>query len=144
MSAGAVTRRGVAIVLTAAMAASGCATSRGSRVAAPDAKADAQSSAVFADFVQRMPLGTTLRVDRTDGRSVRGTLIKATGQLFVLQPKTRIPEPPLEIPFTTVLRVAPESSSGGSNVGKFIGAGLAAGAGAVLGIWLIALAIYGD
>jgi hypothetical protein len=74
---------------------------------------------------------------------LRGTLMKATADAIVVQPRTRLPEPPIEIPLAEVLTVTPESGNGGS-IGKAIAAGVAAGAGAALVTFFVLLSIFSD
>ena len=69
--------------------------------------------------------------------------MKATDHAVFLQPKTRMPEPLVEIPLDDVLSVTPERG-GGSHIGRAIGAGAAAGAGAALAVFLVILAAFGD
>jgi hypothetical protein len=133
-------RRPLALLLTCTIAASGCATA-GSRVT-PQTEPVSATPAI-AEFVQKLPLGSAVHVDRRGGRSVRGTLLKATPDLVIVQPRTRLPEPPVEITMADIVRVQPESSNGRS-LGKAIGVGAAAGAGAALGVFLILLAIFAD
>jgi len=134
----------MAVVMCAAVAASGCATAGATRiVSVPSPPGENAGRAVLAEYVQKLPPGTFVRVDRAKGRSVRGTLMKAASQSLFLQPKTRIPEGMLEIPLDDVLRVTPEIQSGNS-VGRAIGAGAAAGAGATLAIFLVIIAAFGD
>ena len=97
---------------------------------------------VLVEYVQKLPPGTDVRVGRARGHSVRGTLMKATDQSLFVQPKTRIPEPMLEIPMNDVVEVTPEHR--GNGVGRAIGAGAAAGAAATLAVFLIMFAVYGD
>jgi hypothetical protein len=131
--------RPAAVLVCLSLALSGCATAgaRGVRMA-PEA-----NRAVVAEYAQTLPAGTAIRVQRTDGRTVRGTLMKATSQSLVIQPRVRIPEPPLEIALTDVISVAPEQP-GRTNIAKAIGIGAAAGAGAALAVILIVIAIYSD
>jgi hypothetical protein len=99
--------------------------------------------AVLAEYVQKLPAGTAVRVDRAGARAVRGTLMKATAESVFLQPKTRIPEPLVEIKLAEILRVIPETRNGG-HLGRAIGAGAAAGAGAALAVFLVIVAAFGD
>ena len=129
--------------LCAALALPGCATSRAGAAtpAAPDGQV--AGSAVLAEYVQRLPPGSAVRVERAAGRTIRGTLMKATASSVVLQPRTRVPEPPVEIPLAEVLSVTPEPGNG-NTVAKAIGIGAAAGAAAALGVFLIILAVLAD
>ena len=98
---------------------------------------------MLAEYVQKLPPGTAVRIDRTNGRSLVGTLMKATGDSLFVQPKTRIPEPIVEVPMDDVIGVTPVSK-GSNHIGRAIGAGAAAGAGATLAIFLILIAAFGD
>jgi len=130
--------------MCAAIATSGCAATGGTRIGpVPSPSQGTASRAVLIEYVQKLPPGTAVRVDRTNGRSLRGTLMKATGQSLFVQPKTRIPEAIVEIPMDDVLGVTPVPQ-GSNNLGRAIGAGAAAGAGATLAIFLILIAAFGD
>ena len=138
-------QRLIVIVVCVTLAAPGCAAARFSGGAArmPSGQDQPIDPAVLAEYVQKLTPGTTIRVDRAGGRTVRGTLMKASDRSLVIQPKTRIPEPAIEIPLSDVLRVTPEAANGG-NLGKAIGIGAAAGAGAALAVFFIIVAVFAD
>lgn len=125
------------------LAAPGCATTRATRVQAPGHSTAAADQSLLSEYVQKLTPGSAVRVDRTAGGSVRGTLIKATDRSVVVQPRTRLPEPPVEVALSDVLSVTPESPRG-PNIAKAIAAGAAAGAGAALAVFLIIVAAYAD
>ncbi len=134
-------KRLLALLMCVTLAAPGCASSGAGRVATmPEQRPD---STVLADYVQKLPLGSPVRVELAGGRTVRGTLINATAQSLVVQARTRIPEPPIEVPLADVLRVTPDSN-GGSNLAKIIGAGVAAGVGGALVVFAVLIALYSD
>jgi hypothetical protein len=137
-------KQAMAVVMCAAIAASGCASTGAMRIAPVPSSQGTASRAVLIEYVQQLPPGTAVRVDRTNGRSLRGTLMKATGQSLFVQPKTRIPEAIVEIPMDDLLGVTPVPQGSGNNIGRAIGAGAAAGAGATLAIFLILIAAFGD
>jgi hypothetical protein len=132
---------GIAVLVAATFLTQGCAATM--RNAQPPDRPRTADPAVLADYVQRLPPGTSVKVERTSGRSLRGTLMKATADAIVVQPRTRLPEPPIEIPLAEVLTVTPESGNGGS-IGKAIAAGVAAGAGAALVTFFVLLSIFSD
>jgi hypothetical protein len=139
------TRQTIALTLCAALV-SGCASTGGPRVASgaqsqPAVSRPATDPAVMAEYVQKLQLGMKVRVDLVNGKTVKGTLMKATDRAIVVQPRTRLPEPPLELPLSDILAVTPESSNG---VGKAIGIGAAAGAAASLGVILLLIAVFSD
>lgn len=138
-------QRAIAMIVCAATATVGCATSGTTNLVPAPATADhgGATRSALAEYVQKLPAGTQVRVGRSNGHTVRGTLIKGTDQSIFIQPKTRIAEPVVEIPITDVLQVTLERH-GGNGVGRAIGAGAAAGAAATLAIFLIMFAVYGD
>jgi hypothetical protein len=137
--------RALAGVLIVAMAAPGCAMSARPRLAraeaGPSVERQLADRTVLAEYVQKLRPGSTVRVERADGRTVRGTLMKATDQLLIVQPRTRLPEPPVEIPLADVLAVTPDTGNG-SSIGKAIAVGAAAGAGAALAFFFIMVSMF--
>jgi hypothetical protein len=136
-------RNAIVLMLCATLGSTGCATARTPRVnSAPSVDQDS-ARRVLVEYAQSLPRGADVRVSRAHGRSLRGTLMKATDESVVIQPRTRLPEPAVEIPFNDVLEVTPEHH-GGSSVAKAIGIGAAAGAAAMLTVLLVMFAVYGD
>ena len=132
----------LALVLCATIAASGCASS-GARVAlAATPQTPVTDTRVMADYVQQLPAGSKVRVERTKGGSIRGTLMKATAESIVVQKNTRVPEPPVEIALATVTRVTVDG--GGSSTAKAVGIGVAAGVGGLLAFFAILAAAFSD
>jgi hypothetical protein len=134
------TRKLMAVLLCATMAASGCATASGPRVAT-DAAAPLDRT-LLADFVQRIPAGSKVRVERTTGGTLRGTLLKAGAEQVTVQRNTRVPEPPLDIPFSTITRITLDS--GGNSLGKTVAIAVGTGVGATFGVLLLLAAIFSD
>jgi hypothetical protein len=133
-----------ALLMCATVVAAGCASTGATRAVQVQPPAEGSAGrAVLTEYVQKLPAGTAVRVARASGRSVRGTLMKATTQSLFVQPKTRLPEPIVEIPMDQVLSVIPETR-GGNHIGRAISAGAAAGAGAALAVFLVILAAFGD
>src|SRR4029450_8615746 len=97
-------RKTIATVLMLAMVTTGCASAAGPRMAMAQPPGVVSTSSM-ADYVQRLPVGSRVRVERTDGTSLRGTLMKSTADLIVVQKNTRVPEPPIEIPVAQLARV---------------------------------------
>jgi hypothetical protein len=135
-----------AFILCAALATSGCATTGMTQsVVSPSPTGDKLADrAVLAEYVQRLPAGSAVRIERTHRRTLRGTLMKATDRALFVQPRTRIAEPAIEIPMDDVIGVTLETASNGASVGKAVAAGAAAGAGVVLAMILISLALWSD
>jgi hypothetical protein len=134
-------KRALAAMVCAAMLATGCASAGGRRVA--QGPAPARDTALIGDYVQRLAAGSRVRVERTDGGSLRGTLLKSSADAIVVQRDARIPEPPVEIPIAALARVTIDTS-GGTSTGKAIAIGVASGVGTFFGILAILAAAWND
>jgi hypothetical protein len=97
----------------------------------------------MADYVGRLQAGSKVRVERTDGATLHGTLMKAAPDAIVVQKNTRIPEAPVQIPLAQIARVTVENGSGTSTA-KAVAIGIASGVGAFFAILAIAFAASGD
>ena len=138
-----VVKQTLCLVICVALTTAGCATG-GTRIApVPAGQQSAASRSALVEYMQKLPAGTVVRVNRAQGHSVYGALMKASAQSIFIQPKTRLPEAIVEIPVDDVLTVTPESKHG-NNVGRAIGAGAAAGAAAAITILLILIAAAYD
>lgn len=133
----------MAVVLSGTVALGGCASAGGPAInqdpqAPPRPAVD---RAVMADYVQRIPAGSKVRLERTDGHTLRGTLMKATAETVVVQQNTRVPEPPVEVPVTSIARLTLDQ---GPSTGKNIAIGVASGVGATFAFFAILAAIFAD
>lgn len=135
------TRQLTAMLLSAALTTGGCASAAGPRVAA-DPQAPPIDRDVMADYAQKIPPGSRVRVERTTGGSLRGTLMKAGPDAITVQRNTRVPEAPLEIPLETITRLTLDQPT--SSVGRNIAIGIASGVGATFGVLLLLAAIWSD
>lgn len=129
-------------IMCASLMATGCATAGGTHTATYAGQSSNARRSVLVDYVQKLPPGTLVRVNRAQGHSVRGTLMKATDESVFVQPKTRLPEAIVEIPVDDIVAVTPQTPSNG--VGRAIGVGAAAGAAATFAILLILFAVASD
>jgi hypothetical protein len=137
------TRTAIALLMCAVLASTGCATAGAKGSIQLPGRAAGDDLAVLSDFVRQLPPGSAVRIESTRGKTLRGTLMKATAQSVILQPRTRIPEPPLEVALTEILSVTPESP-GGHSLARAIAAGAAAGAGTAFAVFLIIVSAYAD
>ena len=135
------TKQLTAIVLSGALLTGGCASASGPRVAA-DPQPPTVERSVMTDYAQRIPAGSKVRVEQTDGHSVRGTMMKAGAESITVQRHTRVPEPPVEIPIGSIARLTLDQA--GSSVGKNIAIGVASGVGATFGVLLLLAALWSD
>jgi len=133
-------RKTIAMILTLAMLTTGCASAAGPRMAIAQ-QPGGVPTASMAEYVQRLPPGSKVKVERTDGSSLKGTLMKAGAESIVVQKSTRLPEPPIEIPVAQLARVTIDY---GTSTGKAVGIGIASGVGAFLAILAILAATFDD
>ncbi len=134
-------RKSVVVTLCAAMLATGCASASGPRVA-QGPQAPVIDRSVLADYVQRIAAGSKIRVERSGGDVLRGTLMKATANSIVVQKNTRVPETPVDIPLSDITRVTVDAGS--SSLGKHIAIGVGAGVAATFGILFLLFSLAGD
>jgi hypothetical protein len=134
-------KKTVALLACAVLATSGCASAVGqARTFA--LQAHPLDRTVLADYVQRLPPGSRVRVEQIDGRQFRGTLMSAGPQSIIVQRNTRIPEAPVTLPMDQLARVTVDSAGG--SIAKAVGIGAAAGAAASLGVFLLLLMAFDD
>ena len=135
-------KRMLAIVLCVSLGTSACASAGGPRYVTAPAPAASQSGspvvdpAVMSDFVQRIPAGSRVKVERAKGDTIRGTILKTAPDALVVQRNTRVPETPVEVPYSTIARVTLDDGRG-SSVAKAVGIGVASGVGSFFAILAI-------
>jgi hypothetical protein len=140
-------RKLTATMMCAVMLTTGCASAGRAPVTAGPGTAAPQAPVVeataMADYVQRLPAGSKVRVERTDGSSMRGTLMKGGADAIVVQKNTRIPEAPVQVPVREIARVTVENG-GGMSGAKAAAIGIASGVAAFFTILAIAFAAGSD
>jgi hypothetical protein len=105
--------------------------------------AQATSTDVLRSYVEKLPIGSTVKVKMKEGKGVKGTLMLVESDAIVVKPKTRIARPERRLPLTEIEFVELQERNG-SSIAKAVGIGLATGAGAFLGLMLLAVAIIED
>jgi hypothetical protein len=133
-------KRLVSAMLCAALLCSGCATTSGGQISKGAAVPTGVDPALFTAYVTQLPIGARVRVALAGGGTVSGTLMKADAGGIVVQPRTRIPEPPMSLAADRIARV--ELDPPNTNLAKTVGIGVASGAAGVLGAFLIMAAIF--
>ena len=123
-------KRCIASLLCVLLLAPGCAASRTPRVqTAPQAPVKVADREVLAEFAGQLRIGSRVKATVTGHRTVRGTLVKRTDQALVIQPRGRVAEPLIEVPFDELIALEQEATSSGGNARAVaIGAGVGAGA----------------
>jgi hypothetical protein len=135
-------KRLMAMILGVVMIAPGCAAktryTQATPVPIPGAGRDVT---LMAQFVRQLPVGSRVKITRTDGSVLRGTLMRRDTDPIVLQQRTRLPEPPVEVAISEIATLEPQN---GGTAGRAIAIGAAAGAGAALGVMLLIVAIFAE
>jgi hypothetical protein len=137
-------RKILSLLLAAALALPGCATARASQAPAVSSRPARRLAdpKVMSDYIRQLKIGSRVRLSRTNGDEIRGTLMKNDGDPVVIQRRARIPEAPVEVPIAEVIAVELDAPHG--NVGRSIAIGAGAAAAAVLGVFALLAAIYSD
>jgi hypothetical protein len=135
----------LALLLTIALALPGCATARVAdpRFPAVSDQRRPVDPQVMADYVRQLRIGSRVRLTRTNGEEIRGTLMKNDGDPLFVQRQARIPEAPVEVPLRDVLAVELDIPAK-SHSGRNIAIGAAAAASATLGVLLILAMVFSD
>ena len=137
-------KRFTASLLCALLLASGCVTSRTPRVqTTPQGPARIADGDVLAGYAGQLRIGSRVKATITGNRTIRGTLVKRTDQALVIQPRTRVAEPLVEVPFAELLALEQETPSGGTGRAVAIGVGVGVGA-AVVTLYVLALILGGS
>lgn len=97
-----------------------------------------QEAAAWRKVADTIPLGSKIVVHTFDGRRVRGTLMRVDDTTVMIKKSTRLPEAPVTVTFDQ-LSMIERDRGGGMNWAKALGVGAAAGAAAILTIFVIAL-----
>jgi hypothetical protein len=138
-------KRLLALALCALIASPACATTNGvraSRAQTPAGTAPRVDARLMADYVRQLPIGSRVRVTLVDGQIVHAILMKHDADPIVVQRRTRIPEPPVEIAIRDILAVELEAKGG--SAGRTIAIGAAAAAAGTLSVLMILAAIFSD
>lgn len=135
----------LSLLLAVTLALPGCATARASHNRLPAAAASQRTAdpKIMADYIRQLPVGSRVRVSRTDGDEIRGLLIKNDGDPIAVQRRARIPEAPIEVPLRSVIAVELETSGTG-NMARTVAIGAAAAAAATLATLWILFAVLSD
>ena len=137
-------KRLLSVVLAVLIALPGCASvsSQQRRDIQPAAKRPVVDPMLMSDYIRQLPIGSRVRVTRTDGKSMRATLIKHDTDPIVVQRRTRLPEAPIDIPVGEILAVELDTPNGG--IGRQVAIGAAAAAGVTLGVLILLAAVISD
>ena len=137
-------KRVLTLLLCVLIVAPGCAVHQTTRAQTPAQTqlADTRRAALAA-FASQLPVGSQIRATVTGNHVVRGTLVKRTDQMLLIQTRARVAEPLVEVPIDDLLALEPERSSNGTARAVAIGAGVGVGA-AVGTLFIIAALLAGS
>jgi hypothetical protein len=137
-------RRMIALVLCGSLLGSACASVNASRSAlpVPQTPSPRGDTALMAEYVRQLKVGSKVRVDLANGKTLHGVLMRQDRDPIVVQRRARIPEAPVEISLEDI--AALELETGTTNTGRNVAIGAAAAAGATLGVLLLLAAIFSD
>ena len=100
----------------------------------------ATETAAFKQMAAVIPLGSRVKLQTTGGRRMTATLMAVNDDAVIVQRVSRLPEAAVTIAFADLMRLERDQKSGMS-LGKAVGIGFAAGAGALLALFGIAWSI---
>jgi hypothetical protein len=138
-------RRVLALLLCIGLAAPGCATAQRPRYATRPQQVPVAAAAdrdVLADYAAQLPLGAKVRATVADHQTIRGTLVKRTDRALVIQPRARVAEPLIEVPYDKLVALEQETPTGG--VGRAVAIGVGVGVGAAVGLLFLLAAVLSD
>jgi hypothetical protein len=87
-----------------------------------------------------IPLGSRVKVQMRSGRRLTATMLGVEADAIVVKRDARVPESAITIPFSDVALLQRDQKSG-FNLAKAIGIGVAAGVGAILTMFAIAISL---
>jgi hypothetical protein len=103
----------------------------------------AASVELLRAYVEKLPIGSIVKVKMKEGKDVKGTLMVIEPDAIVVKPKTRLARPERRLPYTDVEFVEVQTKNG-ANIAKSVAIGVGTGAGAFFGLMLLAFVIIDD
>ena len=97
----------------------------------------AQEATSWRKVAEAVPLGSKVKIQTFEGKRVSGTLMRVDEAGVAIKKNTRLPEAAVVVTYVSIANI--ERDHGGMNWAKALGIGAAAGAGAILTIFVIAL-----
>jgi hypothetical protein len=99
---------------------------------------------IWHTFAAKLETGKALKVRLKNGQRFKATLLDVSDTAMTLQPKTRAAVPPQRVAFDEIETLEVDRGNGGGTIARAVGIGAAVGAGAFLGLMMIAFAALGD
>jgi hypothetical protein len=134
-------KRIISFVLAAALIASSVpVVAQRSSTSAGSSSRLGRSNQYWMAYAGKLPIGSTVNVRTTDGKRMTAVLAIVDDSGITLEPKTRIPERPMHVPYENLDQMSLKENGG--SVAKAVGIGLAVGAGSFLGLLAIVAAAW--
>ena len=102
--------------------------------------AHAQEITTWRRVAEAIPLGSRVKVQTLDGKTIKGTLMRADDTAVMVKKNTRRPEPAVLVPYDRLSNLE-RQHEGGMSVAKAVAIGLATGAGVIVSMFVIALSL---
>ena len=129
-------RRLTALAIVAAILLPAIPARAGQQVTTP-----ASEAAAYRQLALAIPLGSRVKVETASGHRLTATLMTVGEESILVKRETRVPEPAVTIRYDEIAQLKRDERKGGLSIGKALGIGLAAGAGAMLTLLGIAVSI---
>ena len=100
------------------------------------------AATVWRTFATSVEVGARITVRLQDGRRIAATLVQATPDALLIQPRTRLAVPVQAVPYGDIVSI--ERDAQGMSAGKAALIGVASGAATFFGIMLIVIAAAMD
>jgi hypothetical protein len=91
---------------------------------------------VWRRYAEKLPPGSTVKIQTIDGERMTATLLEARDTDIVVKPRTRIPVPARELSYDRLATLDLATSTNGANVLKTAAIGAGIGAGVFMGLLL--------
>lgn len=132
----------LALLLSAVIALPGCAIAPVARrtLMRPPQPGSAQPPVITREYARQLAVGSKVKVALRTGDRFSATYMGVEGDSVRVQKRTRVPEPPLVLPLTSLSAL--ELDTGGIGLGKAIAIGAGVGAGAIVATLLILAAAW--
>jgi hypothetical protein len=112
--------------------------------AVPRAQEPALGASIWREFAATLQPGAAITLRLTTGQRVNASLLQVSSEAITIQPRTRVPVPPQRVAYADIESLELRRTNGGIGIGKAVAIGAAVGAGAFLGLLMIALATLSD
>jgi hypothetical protein len=94
---------------------------------------------IWRAYAQKIEAGTRVKIHMDDGQRIAATLIEASADGLLIQPRTRVPVPVQRVAYDRITSLQRDEARG-IGAGKAVALGVGSGVGAFFGIMLVLIA----